>query len=131
MSRRECDAGAVRGLGSSLWRGLRGRCPACGEDRLFESWIRVRPACRRCSTEFLENQGDPWAFLVVVDRIFVLLLVVLIYFRWAPRSAVGLIVLFGVLTGAFVATTPHRFGLCLAIAWWVRRRGRSKPVVGP
>ncbi len=116
------SGGGARAIRSALWRGLRGRCPACGEDRLFESWIRVRPACRSCSTRFLENQGDPWAFLVVVDRIFVLLLVVLLYFRWAPRSVGGMVALFGVLTAVFVVTTPYRFGLCLAIAWCARGR---------
>ncbi len=69
----------------------------------------------------IENQGDPWAFVVIVDRIFVLFLVVLIYFRLAPQSTAAMVTLFGALTVFFVVTTPHRFGLCLALAWLLRR----------
>jgi uncharacterized protein (DUF983 family) len=27
------------GAGQALWRGLRGRCPACGEGRMFRAFL--------------------------------------------------------------------------------------------
>ena len=41
----------------ALARGLRKRCPRCGERRIFEGWFALRPLCPRCSLRFEEEQG--------------------------------------------------------------------------
>jgi uncharacterized protein (DUF983 family) len=40
-----------------LLRGLRKRCPRCGERRIFESWFRVRTTCPRCDLLFEKEEG--------------------------------------------------------------------------
>ena len=32
-----------------MWRGLRRRCPLCGERGIFESWFRQRDRCPTCN----------------------------------------------------------------------------------
>ena len=32
-----------RSLGQPMMRGLRGRCPGCGEGRLFQGFLTLRP----------------------------------------------------------------------------------------
>ncbi|MEX0985426.1 MAG: DUF983 domain-containing protein [Actinomycetota bacterium] len=41
----------------ALVRGLRKRCPRCGERRIFEGWFTLRSLCPRCSLRFEEEQG--------------------------------------------------------------------------
>jgi len=41
----------------ALFRGLRKRCPRCGERRIFESWFHLRSLCPRCSLRFEEEEG--------------------------------------------------------------------------
>lgn len=38
-------------------RGLRKRCPRCGERDTFLSWFEMRKACPRCEWRFEKEQG--------------------------------------------------------------------------
>ncbi len=41
-----------------VWRGLRRRCPLCGERGIFESWFQSRERCPTCNypTDRVEDQ---------------------------------------------------------------------------
>src|SRR5476651_609402 len=48
-------------------RGLRGRCPACGEGRLFQGFLKLRPACERCGLDYsFADAGDGPAVFVIL-----------------------------------------------------------------
>jgi uncharacterized protein (DUF983 family) len=49
-------------------RGLRGRCPACGQGRLFKGFLGLRPACEKCGTDFnFADAGDgPAVFVILI-----------------------------------------------------------------
>lgn len=51
---RDADPG-LRGM---LWRGARGRCPACGEGRLFAGYLKPVDRCEACGTEFGRIRAD-------------------------------------------------------------------------
>ncbi len=56
---------------SSLWtdlsRGLRCRCPACGEGRLFARFLKVAPSCPVCGEELHHHRADDFpAYLVIL-----------------------------------------------------------------
>jgi uncharacterized protein (DUF983 family) len=38
-------------------RGLRKRCPRCGERRIFDGWFELKARCRRCDLRFESEQG--------------------------------------------------------------------------
>ncbi|HET9310073.1 MAG TPA: DUF983 domain-containing protein [Actinomycetota bacterium] len=42
---------------STLARGLRKRCPRCGERDTFVSWFAMRTACPRCQWRFEKEEG--------------------------------------------------------------------------
>lgn len=51
---------------SPIATGLRGRCPACGEGRLFGGFLAVRPACEACGQDFSAfDSADGPAFFVM------------------------------------------------------------------
>ncbi len=59
--------GAVRPLLNAMWSGCRGRCPHCGEGKLFSGFLTVAPECSRCGEEFHHHRADDLpAYLVVV-----------------------------------------------------------------
>ena len=105
-----------------LLNGVRRRCPRCGGGRLFRRWLKLREVCPNCGLRYLLNQGDPWAFLLVVDRVFLLVLIAIIYFKLWPKSLPAVIALFAAVIAVFVATMPHRYGLCVALDYWTRTR---------
>ena len=50
-----------------IGRGLRGRCPRCGEGRLFHGFLSLRPACERCGLDFgFADAGDGPAVFVIL-----------------------------------------------------------------
>lgn len=54
-------------IGMPISRGLRGRCPACGEGRLFQGFLEVRPACEKCGLDYsFADAGDGPAVFVIL-----------------------------------------------------------------
>jgi uncharacterized protein (DUF983 family) len=51
-----------------IGRGLRGRCPRCGEGRLFQGFLSLRPACEHCGLDFdFADAGDgPAVFVILI-----------------------------------------------------------------
>ena len=48
-------------------RGLRCRCPRCGEGRLFQGFLTLRPRCECCGLEFaFADAGDGPAVFVIL-----------------------------------------------------------------
>ena len=62
-----------------IFRGLRGRCPRCGEGRLFHGFVSVRPACEKCGLDFgFADAGDGPAIFVMFFAGFVVVFSALI-----------------------------------------------------
>jgi len=47
-----------RPLGLAVRRGLAGRCPRCGEGRLFRAYLKVNDACPACGEDFTPQRAD-------------------------------------------------------------------------
>ncbi|MBO0902721.1 DUF983 domain-containing protein [Jiella sonneratiae] len=63
-----------RPLGTALWRGLRGRCPRCGEGRLFGSFLKSVEACEECGLEVHHHRADdlpPYLTVFIVGHLVV------------------------------------------------------------
>jgi len=45
------------GGGLALLRGVRKRCPRCGDRRIFVGWFALKTLCPRCALRFEEEQG--------------------------------------------------------------------------
>jgi len=61
-------------LGAALKRGLRGRCPACGQRNLFTGYLRVVGECAGCGAPLGTARADdapPYFTIVIVGHIVV------------------------------------------------------------
>ena len=48
-------------------RGFRGRCPRCGEGKLFRAFLKVANNCSVCGLDFTPHRADDLpAYLVIV-----------------------------------------------------------------
>src|SRR6185369_10507345 len=52
--------------GEALWRGFRGRCPACGEGRMFRAFLKVADTCSHCGEELHHHRADDFPTYIVV-----------------------------------------------------------------
>jgi uncharacterized protein (DUF983 family) len=58
--------GKGNGFGGAVWRSFRGKCPACGEGRLFRAYLKVADACPACGEELHHHRADDFpAYLVI------------------------------------------------------------------
>jgi len=64
---------------------------------------------------------------VVVDRIFVLGLIGVVYFQVGPPTTWSLVVIFGLAIALFVYTTPFRYGFCIGLVNGLAPRWRVVP----
>src|SRR5687767_14479672 len=63
----------------AVLRGLRGRCPHCGEGRLFDGFLSLRPKCESCELDYrFADSGDGPAVFVILGAGFVVVFAALI-----------------------------------------------------
>ena len=106
-------------------RGLRQRCPCCGEGHLFTRYLKVADTCPSCDEELFHHRADDGpAYLTILLVGHVLGFV--IHFMWVyfrPEAWV----MASTLTVAAVALSlfllPRMKGMVVAIQWARRMHG--------
>jgi uncharacterized protein (DUF983 family) len=64
---RESGLTEKRDVWQALKRGFRGRCPHCGEGKLFRAFLKVDNNCSVCGLDFTPHRADDLpAYLVIV-----------------------------------------------------------------
>ena len=74
------DLQAPRDAQLSMWRGWRGRCPQCGQGRLFGGYLAVNEACPQCGLRLDGHRADdapPYFTIMLVGHIIVPLMLLL------------------------------------------------------
>jgi uncharacterized protein (DUF983 family) len=73
-------------LGTAVLRGLRNRCPACGEGQVFQGYLRVVPRCASCAAPLGALRADdapPYFTIFIVGKL-LLPLALLVEKAWMP-----------------------------------------------
>jgi uncharacterized protein (DUF983 family) len=56
-----------RDVWTAMKRGFRGRCPRCGEGKLFRAFLKVDNKCAVCGLDFTPHRADDLpAYLVII-----------------------------------------------------------------
>ena len=64
---RETGLVEKRDVWPAMKRGFRGRCPRCGEGKLFRAFLKVDNNCSACRLDFTPHRADDLpAYLVIV-----------------------------------------------------------------
>ena len=103
-----------------IGRGLRGRCPRCGEGRLFHGFLSLRPACERCGLDYgFADAGDgPAVFVILIGGfivVFAALMTEVVYqppywvhaALWLPLILVVTLVPLRLVKGLLIALQYH------------------------
>src|SRR5215470_591364 len=75
-----------RSLSTPITRGLRARCPRCGEGALFEGFLTLRPKCERCGLDysFADSADGPAVFVIFISGFIVVFAALVVEFAFAP-----------------------------------------------
>src|SRR5436190_22805353 len=73
-------------LGVSIRRGLRGRCPSCGEGKLFAGFLDLAARCERCGLDysFADSADGPAVFVILIAGFIVVFAALIVEFTYAP-----------------------------------------------
>ena len=74
--------------------GLGGRCPRCGEGRLFDGFLRLAPSCRSCQLDYtFADSGDgPAVFVILIAGFLVVGLLLWTEIHYEPPVWVHLVI---------------------------------------
>jgi uncharacterized protein (DUF983 family) len=118
-------ADAERPAGQAMLRGTRGRCPACGEGKLFQGYLKVADHCPSCG-EAMHHQraddGPAYLTILLVSHLGAPILLAS-FIAWRP-SAMTMIMTFGL--GAIVLSLlllPRIKGAMIGLQWARRMHG--------
>lgn len=119
-------------VGVVLRRGIRGRCPRCGEGALFQRWVETHERCSACHLLFQRNYGDIWMFTNLMDRVPLLFGIAAVFFGFRSTSLLTGFIFLAALGIPMIATVKHRQGLALALdyLWRVYLRDPSDEIHG-
>ncbi len=78
----------------SIRAGLLCRCPHCGEGRLFQGFLKVRPACETCGFDLsvIETGDGPATFIMQIAGFFVAFTALYVEIAYRPPMWLHLIV---------------------------------------
>ena len=67
-------------------KGLRGRCPRCGQGKLFEGFLDLRKGCNRCGLDYgFADAGDgPAVFVILIGGFIVVFAALFVEFVYQP-----------------------------------------------
>ena len=122
---RETGAIEKRDVWTALKRGLRGRCPRCGEGKLFRAFLKVDNNCSVCGLDFTPHRADDlpaYLVIIIVGHIMVPL-ALFIETNYSPPVALQLeIYLPLTLIASLVLLQPVK-GAVVGIQWALRMHG--------
>lgn len=109
----------------AIRRGLKCRCPACGEGKLFEKYLRVSRNCPSCGEELYHHRADDGpAYLTILIVCHIAGFMLHGLFSWTDLSpAVVSAIIIAVIVPMSIAILPSAKGFMVAIQWANRMHG--------
>jgi uncharacterized protein (DUF983 family) len=106
-------------------RGLRGRCPACGEGKMFWKFLKVNDTCPHCGEELHHQRADDFpAYLVIVIVGHVLVPVILaVEMEFAPAYWIHALLWGPAVIGMTVGLIQPVKGAVVAMQWFLGMHG--------
>jgi uncharacterized protein (DUF983 family) len=96
--------------------GWRGRCPRCGEGRLFEGFLTVAPRCANCGLDFdFADAGDgPAVFIMMIVGFVVVGLALVVEFTFHPPYWLHAVIWIPLVLGLSIGLLRPLKGLMIA-----------------
>lgn len=112
-------------------RGIAGRCPRCGEARLFGRFLKPVPACPACGQDWTPQQADDFPAYIAILITGHVLAPVIITLVTSYDITPGLLaaILLPLAVVMMVAMLQPAKGAVIALQWWQGMHGfvRERP----
>jgi uncharacterized protein (DUF983 family) len=73
-------------LSATMLRGLACKCPRCGEGKLFEGFLSLRPSCSACGLDyaFIDAGDGPAVFIILIAGFIVVFCALIVEVTYQP-----------------------------------------------
>ncbi|MAS86778.1 MAG: hypothetical protein CMH30_02195 [Micavibrio sp.] len=106
-----------------LWSGLCGRCPNCGQGKLFKSYLKQHNECAVCHENFSHINAEdapPWLTILIVGHI---VAPFLIFFKQDVFSeAIDLALVVFMALFLVITILPLAKGFFIAAIWLTQKK---------
>jgi uncharacterized protein (DUF983 family) len=128
---RDYGLAAKRDVWTAIKRGFRGRCPRCGEDRLFRAFLKVDDNCSVCDLDFTPHRADdlPAYLVIVIVGHIVVPTALLIETNYAPPVALQLAIYLPMTLVASLLLLQPVKGAVVGVQWALRMHGFDENAV--
>jgi uncharacterized protein (DUF983 family) len=114
-----------REVWQAIGRGLRGRCPNCGEGKLFRAFLKVADKCPACGEDFSHQRADDFpAYLVILIVGHILVpMALFVETEFAPSYPVQLAIWLPLALASCLALLQPVKGAIVGLQWAARMHG--------
>jgi uncharacterized protein (DUF983 family) len=116
---------AKRDVWTSMKRGFRGRCPRCGEGKLFRAFLKVDGSCSVCGLDFTPHRADdlPAYLVIIIVGHIVVPMALMIETNYAPPVALQLAIYLPITFVASLLLLQPVKGAVVGMQWALRMHG--------
>jgi uncharacterized protein (DUF983 family) len=106
-------------------RGFFGRCPACGEGKMFRKFLKVNDSCPQCGEELHHHRADDFpAYLVIVIVGHILVPIILaVETEFAPAYWIHALLWGPAVLGMTLGLIQPVKGAVVAMQWFLGMHG--------
>lgn len=99
--------------------GIGGRCPRCGEGKLFDGYLKIRPRCSACGLDFgfADSADGPAVFIMLIAGFAVLGLALTVEIAYEPPIWLHLVLWLPLATIVCLALLRPMKGLAVALQY--------------
>jgi uncharacterized protein (DUF983 family) len=114
-----------RNVWTALKRGFRGRCPRCGEGKLFRAFLKTADHCSACGQDFTPHRADdlPAYLVIVIVGHIVVPLALMIETNYSPPVALQLAIYLPLTFIASLVLLQPVKGAVVGVQWALRMHG--------
>ncbi|MBV8697788.1 MAG: DUF983 domain-containing protein [Bradyrhizobium sp.] len=122
---RETGLAEKRDVWAAMKRGFRGRCPRCGEGKLFRAFLKTADSCAHCGQDFSAHRADdlPAYLVIVIVGHIVVPFALFIETNYSPPVPLQLAVYLPFTFLASLALLQPVKGTVVALQWALRMHG--------
>ena len=113
-----------RTLWEAIGRGMRNRCPRCGETRLMPRFLKPASHCHDCGLDLTPQRADDfpaYISMIITGHLLAPVVIVLALADWSPGQMAALVI-----PGAsalMLGLLQPAKGAVIAVQWWNRMHG--------
>lgn len=119
-----------RSVWNAMGRGMRHRCPQCGEGRMYRSYVKTQDACQTCGLDLTGHRADdapPYFTIIVIGHLMIPLALAMKQV-FDPPIGLQFAIWLPLMIASIWWLLPASKGALIGLQWANRMHGFASPI---